>query len=142
MATDPRQDRDDVVDLLVRYATAIDTRDWTLFRTCFTPDCRTDYGAIGAWTGIDALTDFMERTHAPMGQTLHRITNPVVAVDGDAGSSRSYVQMVVAVARDSTLPFQAYGLYDDELRRTADGWRIASRRFTMVASDDPSVLRF
>jgi 3-phenylpropionate/cinnamic acid dioxygenase small subunit len=137
-----RPDRDEIVDLLIRYATAIDTRDWALFRTCFTADCETDYGTIGAWSGIDALTDFMERTHAPMGQTLHRITNPVVEVDGNFATARSYVQMVVAAARDSTLPFQAFGLYDDHLRRGTDGWRIANRTFTIVASDDPSALRF
>ena len=36
-----REDRQDISELLVRYATGIDRRDWPLFRTVFTDDCRT-----------------------------------------------------------------------------------------------------
>jgi len=42
-----RDVRADVADVLVRYATGIDQRDWALFRTCFTEDCEADYGGIG-----------------------------------------------------------------------------------------------
>ena len=34
--------RQDVADVLVRYATGIDRRDWALFRACFTEDCDVD----------------------------------------------------------------------------------------------------
>ncbi len=43
----------DIADVLVRYATGIDRRDWTLFRSCFTDDCVADYGDIGVWHGAD-----------------------------------------------------------------------------------------
>jgi hypothetical protein len=33
-----REVREDVTEVLVRYATGIDTRDWELFRSCFTDD--------------------------------------------------------------------------------------------------------
>ncbi len=49
-----REDRQDISELLVRYATGIDRRDWPLFRTVFTDDCVLDYGEIGHWTGVDA----------------------------------------------------------------------------------------
>ena len=42
-----RAARGDIAEVLVRYATGIDRRDWTLFRTCFTDDCDADYGDIG-----------------------------------------------------------------------------------------------
>ena len=42
-ATISHEDHQDVADLLVRYATGIDRRDWALFRTCFTGDCEVDY---------------------------------------------------------------------------------------------------
>ena len=41
--------------VLVRYATAIDSRDWELFRSCFTEDCRFDYGVIGIWSNRKPL---------------------------------------------------------------------------------------
>ena len=34
-----REIRADVADLLVRYASGIDRRDWALLRSCFTDDC-------------------------------------------------------------------------------------------------------
>jgi len=39
-----RSDHELITDVLVRYATGIDTKDWTLFRTCFTNDVSADYG--------------------------------------------------------------------------------------------------
>lgn len=124
-------DRDDIVDVLVRYATGIDRRDWPLFRTVFTEDCRLDYGEIGAWNGVDAVTEFMDQTHAMAGHTLHRLSNHAIAVDGDTAAARTYVDAVI-MAQDNNSGVNAVGFYDDELVRAADGWRIARRHFTPV----------
>lgn len=123
--------RQDVADVLVCYATAIDRRDWTLFRTCFTDDCELDYGDIGRWHGVDAAAAWMERSHAALGHSLHRITNQVLSADGDGVAARSYVDAIVLGPDDRT-GTRAVGYYDDELVRTDDGWKIRRRRFTMV----------
>jgi 3-phenylpropionate/cinnamic acid dioxygenase small subunit len=129
--------RQDVADVLVRYATGIDRRDWALFRTCFTEDCVADYGDIGQWHGVDEITDWMARTHAPCGHTLHRITNVAVSAagldgeDGDRVQARSYVEALV-LGPDNSAGVRAAGFYDDDLVRTGGEWRIARRRFTMV----------
>jgi len=120
----------DVSDVLVRYASGIDRKDWALFRTCFTADCRCDYGAIGAWEGVDAITEFMTRSHPSQIQSLHRITNVAVSPSRDGVTTRCYVDLVYAV--DGGGGRRAAGYYDDELVRTDDGWRIARRRFTAV----------
>ncbi len=126
-----RDVRQDVADVLVRYATAIDRRDWALFQACFTEDCEADYGDIGVWHGADAITEWMERAHAGLGHTLHRITNQAIVPSGDGVAARSYVDAIV-MARDNQTGSRAVGYYDDELVRTDDGWKIARRRFTMV----------
>ena len=127
-----REVRQDVADVLVRYATGIDTRDWALFRTCFTDDCEADYGDIGVWHGADAITEWMEQSHAPCGHTLHRITNQAVTANGDRVTARSYVDALVMMA-DNQTGVRAVGFYDDELVQTDDGWKIARRRFTLVS---------
>jgi 3-phenylpropionate/cinnamic acid dioxygenase small subunit len=124
-----RDDRQDICDLLVRYATGIDRRDWPLFRTVFTDDCELDYGEIGAWDTVDAVTEFMQRSHAA-GQTLHRMSNHAIALDGDRATARTYVDMIMV--SDNKSGVNAVGYYDDEIVRTDDGWRIARRRFTPV----------
>ena len=126
-----REDRQDISDLLVRYATGIDRRDWPLFRTVFTDDCELDYGEIGTWQGVDAVTDFMDTTHAMAGHTLHRLTNQAIALDGDNASARTYIDAVIMFG-DNQSGVNAWGFYDDEIVRTAEGWRIARRRFTQV----------
>ena len=73
-------------DVLLRYATGIDRRDWPLFRTVFTDDCQLDYGEVGSWKGVDAVTEFMQQAHAMAGHTMHRLTNQVITVDGDPRS--------------------------------------------------------
>lgn len=126
-----REDRQDIADLLTRYATGIDSRDWPLFRTVFTDDCELDYGVVGVWKGRDAVADFMEQAHAMAGHTLHRLSNLAISVDGDAAVARSYIDGLI-MAADNQSGVNAIGYYDDEIVRTPDGWRIARRRFTQV----------
>jgi 3-phenylpropionate/cinnamic acid dioxygenase small subunit len=126
-----REDRDDIAAVLLRYATGIDRRDWQLFRTVFTDDCELDYGEIGAWNGVDAVTEFMQQAHAMAGHTMHRLTNQVIAVDGDTAVARTYVDALIMLA-DNSSGVNAAGFYDDEFVRTEEGWQIARRRFTQV----------
>lgn len=126
-----REDRQDITDLLVRYATGIDRRDWPLFRTVFTEDCVLDYGDIGRWNSVDAVTDFMVQAHTGAGHTMHRMSNHAITVDGDRAQARTYVDAYVMSA-DNTSGVNAVGFYDDDLVRAGDGWRIAARLFTSV----------
>ena len=123
--------KQDIAEVLVRYATGIDRRDWDLFRSCFASDCLAEYEGIGTWESADAITDFMVTAHAGMGPTMHRISNIDVDVDGDRGVARSYVDGIL-MAADGESGFNPVGFYDDELVRMPDGWRIAHRTFTMV----------
>jgi 3-phenylpropionate/cinnamic acid dioxygenase small subunit len=123
--------RQDVAELLVRYATGIDRRDWDLLRSCFTDDCVADYGDIGRWNGGDEITAWMRKTHEPLGHTLHRITNQAVTRAGETLTARSYVDAMV-LGPDNVRGVRAAGYYDDVVVQTADGWKIASRRYTMV----------
>ncbi len=126
-----REDRQDISDVLVRYATGIDRRDWPLFRTVFTDDCELDYGVIGVWKGIDAVAEFMEQTHAMAGDTLHRLSNQAITVHGDEATARTYIDGLIMFG-DNKSGVNAIGFYDDEIVRTPDGWRIAHRRYTQV----------
>jgi 3-phenylpropionate/cinnamic acid dioxygenase small subunit len=124
-------DRQDISDVLIRYATGIDRRDWPLFRTVFTDDCQLDYGEIGTWNGVDAVTEFMEQAHAMAGHTLHRLTNQAITIEGDKATARTYIDGLI-MFKDNDSGVNAVGFYDDELVRTGDGWRIARRRYTQV----------
>jgi SnoaL-like domain len=73
----------------------------------------------------------MEQAHAMAGHTMHRRTNQVIAVDRDTAQARTYVDALIMVG-DSNSGVNAAGFYDDDLVRTADGWRVARRQFIQV----------
>ncbi len=131
MSEDHRADEHDITKVLVAYATGIDRRDWELFRTCFTDDVVAEYEGLDPWHGIDAITDSMTTSHAEMGHTMHRLTNMAIVVDGDTATARTYVDAML-MAPDGQSGLNPRGFYDDELRRTPQGWRIAHRNFTYV----------
>jgi len=127
----PRDERE-IIAVLIRYATGIDRRDWPLFQTCFTKDARTDYGTFGQWSSAAQITAFMQQAHAPMGHTLHRISNFVIAAQGPGAIARSYVDALLMPGPAGGDVHRGIGYYDDELIKTAPGWRIILRRFTAV----------
>jgi 3-phenylpropionate/cinnamic acid dioxygenase small subunit len=116
----------EIVDLLYRYATAIDEQDWTMLRTCWTDDCEVAYDDVGSWTGGDEITAFMEKVHKNC-DSLHRITNPTAWTDGERVRARSYIDGVVM--RGEARVMHAIGSYEDEVVPTPDGWRIARRHY-------------
>jgi 3-phenylpropionate/cinnamic acid dioxygenase small subunit len=123
----------DIAEVLVRYATGIDRRDWDLFRSCFAADCLAEYEGIGTWESAEAITDFMVTAHAGMGHTMHRISNIAIDLEGagDRAVARCYLDGIL-MAADGETGFNPIGFYDDELVLTPDGWRIAHRTFIMV----------
>jgi 3-phenylpropionate/cinnamic acid dioxygenase small subunit len=123
-------DREQIAEVLIRYATGIDSKDWPLLRSCWTDEIDVDYQQLGRFTSADALTDVMRQLHDNMGPTYHRMSNFVIAIDeaGDRATVRSYVHAVLMLQPDdSTNWVDALGHYDDVFVRTPDGWRISER---------------
>lgn len=126
------EDERAIIAVLVRYASAIDRRDWTLFASCFTADVEADYGSITRCKGRDTLVDFMTRGHAKIGPTLHRMSNFVIAGDSHEATATSYVDALLMRPDSSGIFRQAHGWYEDRLVRESEGWKIAGRRFVRV----------
>ncbi len=122
-------DRDELVDLTVRYATAIDSHQYSLLTRVFTDDAQLDYGEIGQWAGGAEVAEFMEAAHVAATDTMHRMTNQAIEIDGDTATMRTYVDALILFEGGGVNPT---GYYDDHVVRTAEGWRIARRKYTSV----------
>jgi len=123
-------DRLEIQDLLTRYTVAIDTKDWKLLDTCFTPDAHVDYTATGGTKGAyPEVRAWLEKALAPFPMTVHYISNTTVELRGDRASSRTYVINPMGFPKDDgTLHiFTVGGYYVDKLTRTDEGWRISER---------------
>ena len=122
-------DREEIVELTVRYATAIDSLQYSLLAQVFTDDAQVDYGEVGQWTGGTAVAAFMDAVHTGAKHTMHRMTNQAVIIDGDTATVRTYVDALILFDGGGANPV---GYYDDHVVRTGDGWRIARRTYTSV----------
>ncbi|TNC20602.1 nuclear transport factor 2 family protein [Amycolatopsis alkalitolerans] len=113
---------------LSRYVFGFDTRDYDMVRSVFLPDATIDYDSLPPFER--GFPEFLEMSIGILEQlasTQHFIGSVHVAVAGDTAHCTSYVQ-ATHVAGDGRM-FVGAGRYDDDLVRTADGWRIAARVF-------------
>jgi 3-phenylpropionate/cinnamic acid dioxygenase small subunit len=123
-------DRIEIDDLLTRYATAVDTKDWELYQTVFTADAVIDYTSSGGIRGgLAEVTKWLAESLAMFSMSQHLVTNRDVRVTGDTATSHSYLYNAMGrTKRDGTLDLMFVGGgYRDKLRRTNDGWRIIER---------------
>jgi 3-phenylpropionate/cinnamic acid dioxygenase small subunit len=119
-----------IQDLLTRYATAIDARDWELLDRVFLPDAEIDYTASGGVRGrYPEVRTWLERALGQFAMSQHLIANPAVELSGDRARARSLLYNPMGVRREdgSLHLFFVGGSYEDELVRTPAGWRIARR---------------
>ena len=119
-------DRVEILDLIARYSTVVDRGAWAEMEALFTPDAVLDFTATGGISGSVAdHQEFNAKVLSGFASTQHVMGLPTVVVDGDTATSRS-ICFNPMVVNDAHVFF--VGLwYDDELVRTADGWRFSSR---------------
>ncbi len=115
-------DRIAIGDLLTRYAHAVDTKDWPLYRTVFTPDAQIDYTTAGGPSGdLDTVVSQLSVALELFSRTQHFVSNVDVALDGDQARVRAmfFNPMIVSTGKQ----FFCGGWYNHDLVRTPDGWR-------------------
>jgi SnoaL-like domain len=116
-------DKIEIHELIARYARGVDTKDWDLYRTVFTPDALIDYSLSGAAVGPrDEVAAWLEAGLAPMPWMQHFVTNFEVELDGDHATGRAYFYNPMQLPGMAE-PSACGGFYLHELVRTADGWK-------------------
>jgi 3-phenylpropionate/cinnamic acid dioxygenase small subunit len=115
-------DRIEINDLLTRYAHSVDTKDWALYRTVFTPDAHIDYESAGGVKGdLETVAGWLEATMAGFPMTQHLVANVDVKLDGDTAKVRAMFYNPMGMPSGKS--FFCGGWYNHELVRTPDGWR-------------------
>ncbi len=128
-------DRAAISDVVHAYATGLDRRDWTLFRSIFTDAIEMDFASVGLRVGSYDADEWVRdaaRLFAGFAATQHTSTNHVHDVRGDEATCTSNMQAEHFVARepddglaDGADRWTIGGYYTNELVRTADGWKLA-----------------
>lgn len=128
-------DRDAIVEAVNRYAYGLDGRDWKLLDQVFTEDAVARYGGPdGALLDGRAAIVASIRAHLDgCGPTQHLLGNHIVTVEGDEAIAhcKARVYHQGAGTRAELTPYECFGVYEDRLKRTPEGWRIAERHFNV-----------
>jgi pimeloyl-ACP methyl ester carboxylesterase/ketosteroid isomerase-like protein len=130
-------DRQAIVDVIVRYAVALDTRDWRLLADCFTPDATAVYDRFdGPLRGFEAIQAGIQEALRPLDSSQHLLGNHVIDISGDRARASTYLlaqHYTKGTAGGDT--WTLGGTYHDELVRTPEGWRISLRRLETAWTD-------
>jgi len=115
-------DRLELVELLHRYAWAIDSGDWELLARVFTEDAEADFSSVGEYVAADsrlqgreAIVGWLRDALAAFPDVLHFLSNHLVDVRGDTARTLTYMHVL-------HLPMG--GIYHGDAVRTRDGWRL------------------
>ena len=120
------EDRITIHELIALHGHLVDTGQLERLSEVFTYDVVYDLTAMSGPTlhGVQAVSEAAQRL-GDRNPVAHLVTNTVVTVDGEHVLARS---KFLGVQRDGSV---GSGVYDDELRRTPDGWRIALRSVSL-----------
>ena len=122
----PTDDTIEILQLYARYNTAIDSGDDESFAGCFIPDGHFDSG-MAVLEGREAIAGFARQTHENVPALRHNATNIVVDGQGEAACGSAYLIGYLAGADHKVI---MTGRYDDELAKTAEGWRFTKRVYS------------
>jgi hypothetical protein len=116
-------DKIEIYELLARYARGVDSKDWELYKSVFTPDAFIDYSSAGAAAGPrDEVAAFLEEVFETIAMAQHYVTNVEIDLDGDRAKVRAMFfnpMQLPGMAEQSSCG----GYYHHDLVRTPEGWK-------------------
>lgn len=131
-------DRDAIRDLLAKYTYNGDRGRVGELAACFAADGVLEYPgsvATGPAAIAEALTGGAGTRNPALTFIRHHITNPLIEVEGDTATARSYFSVHSNIGSDHS------GTYSDRLIRTDLGWRFAHRLVRVDWQADGSLFR-
>ncbi len=122
-------DRATITDVVNRYATGLDRRDWPLLRSIFSDEIDMDYASVGIKMGrysADKWVRSSEVLFAGFGPTQHTLTNHAFTFNGDSAHVVVYMRAEHFIIEDAPAEnrWTIGGYYNVDLTRMQQTWRI------------------
>jgi hypothetical protein len=129
-------DRMAIQDAITLYVHKFDEFDFDALDAVFTPDTSFDFTRLNGGTRDWPTMKQYLKVHHNLPSDQHIYANPLIEFNQDcsAATSRSKVYNPQALVDDEGVlhQYSLHGVYHDEWRKTADGWRIVSRRWELA----------
>jgi hypothetical protein len=137
LTTDILLERAEISDVVLRYATAVDTRDWALYESIFTEQLSVDFSS---WSGDPEITipagewvALVRKTLSGFDATQHLSSNHVITLSGETATCVSYmVARHYLLEKGERLMHSIGGHYTNRLVKSASGWKIARCALTVT----------
>ena len=126
-------DERNIVAVATAYTWALDQHRWDDLRDVFAPDATATLGSPDTLDGVDAIIDRIRTALEPLDDSQHLVGNHEITIDRDTASHRCYLHAQHIRADANGGPhYIVAGRYEDDLARTADGWRITHRNLRVM----------
>ena len=129
-------DRMEISDTIIRFARALDIKDWELCRSCFINEIETDYSDLRGQPASSIKADeFVElRRKALSGlKTQHLSTNHIITIEGNEATCISCMVIHrILPNKEGEDFFDTHGYYTHTLVRTSQGWKISKVKQTVL----------
>ncbi|GAB3283052.1 nuclear transport factor 2 family protein [Kineosporia babensis] len=127
------EDRTEIIDVVIKYATSIDAGDWDAFASVFTESVHIDFSEAGlppADFAREAFAGFARQGLEAWDARQHISPNHVVEFDEqDSDRAVCHSYMYAQHYKQGAPAGELYlmrGSYDHHLVRTLEGWKITS----------------
>jgi 3-phenylpropionate/cinnamic acid dioxygenase small subunit len=135
-------DKQHIQELQNYYSYSIDSGQYDQLDAMFTPDA-TYHFVTGSTDNIESLKNTIRDALSTLTTSQHINGNQWADIDGDLAKAGCY--FTVHMYKEGLANgehFEMGGRYDDELVRTADGWRFSKRTITILWSDGNPKVRW
>ena len=134
-------DRQEIVDVTVAYTYALDTKNWDALDDVFLSDATAMLTEELA--GREAIKERVRRALDHLDVSQHMVSNHHIVITGTTATCCCYLQAQhVREAAPGSPNFIVAGRYEDQLVKTAEGWRISRRELVIMWTDgNPAVAR-
>jgi ferredoxin len=121
-------DRQQISDVLYRYASCVDYKDFATLRSLFTDDAHGVYMTVADLTGADEIVKWIDGMTAGKSWQHHKLTVYHIDFTGpDEASTLTYHTSHQTDAGDETAVTLIVARYRDKLRRVDGTWKITEK---------------
>jgi ferredoxin len=121
-------DRQQISDVLYRYASSVDDKDFATLRSLFTDDAHGVYTTVADLTGADEIVKWIDGMTAGKAWQHHKLTVYHIDFTGpDEASTLTYHTSHQTDAGDESAVTLIVARYRDKLRRVGGSWKITEK---------------
>ena len=125
-------DREEIRETILRWSRAVDRFDWDALDDVWTHDLYSDFTELGLPVcGAAELKRLLRESERFFSLYQHVLTN-LTFHELTPGTARTSIMVSSTNRPIGGELFQVNGWYHDDLRRTAQGWRICRREFELL----------